>query len=133
MLPEVAEAGDRRGPHRFVAMGRQLLADPDLVNKLSAGTSELCRPCINCYVCVQENFFDDTPLCAVNPAPGQRVLLPLLLTRPASTSSSWAPPGGERARVLAERGHRVTVLDKSDRLGGTFWFSTLTTPTTSGC
>jgi NADPH-dependent 2,4-dienoyl-CoA reductase/sulfur reductase-like enzyme len=38
------------------------------------------------------------------------------------------PAGLEAARVLTERGHRVTVLDKADRLGGTMWFSTLTTP-----
>ncbi len=34
----------------------------------------------------------------------------------------------EAARVATERGHRVTLLDKTDRLGGTLWFSTLTTP-----
>lgn len=130
MLPEVGEKMISEGRTDFVAMGRQLLADPGLVNKLKAGRSEQVRPCINCYVCVQENFWDDTPLCAVNPALGNEALLPF----PTTTARKHvvvvgAGPGGmETARVAAERGHRVTLLDKTDRLGGTLWFSTLTTP-----
>lgn len=130
VLPEVGEKAISEGTADFAAMGRQLLADPDLVNKLKAGTPENVRPCINCYVCVQENFWDDTPLCAVNPALGNEKLLPLT---PTTTSKHivvvGAGPGGlETARLARERGHRVTVLDKSDRLGGTLWFSSLTTP-----
>ncbi|NHE64048.1 FAD-dependent oxidoreductase [Rhodococcus sp. D-46] len=130
MLPEVGEKMIAEGRTDFAAMGRQLLADPQLVNKLKDGVPERVRPCINCYVCVQENFWDETPLCAVNPALGNEALLPFVRTStPKHIVVVGAGPGGlETARVAAERGHRVTVLDKSDRLGGTLWFSSLTTP-----
>ncbi|MQW75752.1 FAD-dependent oxidoreductase [Nocardioides sp. dk4132] len=130
MLPEVAEKALAKGQIDYAAMGRQLLADPELPNKIRDGRFAEVRPCINCYLCVAENFFDDTPFCAVNPALGNETLLPL---KPASATKHvvvvGAGPGGlESARVLTERGHRVTVIDKSDRLGGTMWFSTMTTP-----
>lgn len=130
MLPDISEKAIADGRIDFAAMGRQLLADPELPNKLRAGKPEQVRPCINCYLCVAENFFDDTPFCAVNPALGNEKLLPL---KPASASKhivvvGAGPAGLESARVLTERGHRVTVVDKSDRLGGTMWFSTMTTP-----
>jgi 2,4-dienoyl-CoA reductase-like NADH-dependent reductase (Old Yellow Enzyme family)/NADPH-dependent 2,4-dienoyl-CoA reductase/sulfur reductase-like enzyme len=130
VLPEVGDKAIAEGKADFAAMGRQLLADPQLVNKLKAGTPERVRPCINCYVCVQENFWDGTPLCAVNPALGNETMLPLVRTAtPKHVVVVGAGPGGlEVARVASERGHRVTVLDKSDRLGGTLWFSSLTTP-----
>lgn len=129
MLPEISETAIDDGKADFVAMGRQLLADPDLPNKLRAGTPEQVRPCINCYLCVNENFFDDTPFCAVNPALGNETLLPLTPapTRQHTVVVGAGPAGLEAARVLTERGHRVTVLDKADRLGGTMWFSTMTT------
>ena len=130
MLPEVAEKAIDDDKVDFAAMGRQLLADPNLPNKLAAGTPERVRPCINCYLCVAENFFDDTPFCAVNPALGNEPLLPLTPapTREHIVVVGAGPAGLESALVLTERGHCVTVLDKADRLGGTMWFSSLTTP-----
>ena len=129
MLPELSEQAIAGGKTDYVAMGRQLLADPELPNKLRAGTPEQVRPCINCYLCVNENFFDDTPFCAVNPALGNETLLPLTpAPRSQHTVVVGAGPAGlEAALVLTHRGHRVTVLDKADRLGGTMWFSTMTT------
>jgi 2,4-dienoyl-CoA reductase-like NADH-dependent reductase (Old Yellow Enzyme family)/thioredoxin reductase len=130
VLPEVAEEMIAAGDCDFVSMGRQLLAEPDLVNKLKAGRRKSVRPCINCYVCVEQNFFDGTPKCAVNPALGNESLsvLPRLDAPRRVVVVGGGPAGLEAARVAAERGASVTLLEKGDRLGGTVWFSQLTTP-----
>ncbi len=130
ILPEVAEEMLAAGECDFVSMGRQLLADPNLVNKLRAGDPKSVRPCINCYVCVEQNFFDGAPKCAVNPALCNESLA---MMSKASTSKhvvvvGGGPAGMEAARIAAERGHRVTLLEASSRLGGTAWFSQFTTP-----
>jgi NADPH-dependent 2,4-dienoyl-CoA reductase/sulfur reductase-like enzyme len=114
----------------FVSMGRQLLADPDTVAHLEAGRPELVRPCINCNTCVAENFWDATPVCAVNARLGRHHELDLAPAAPARTVVvvGGGPAGMEAARVAALRGHRVTLLEASPRLGGTARFSALTTP-----
>lgn len=130
LLPEVADEMIAAGDCDFVSMGRQLLADPDLVNKLRAGRRRSVRPCINCYVCVEQNFFDGTPKCAVNPALGNESLARLApIDRAEHVLVIGGGPGGmEAARVAAERGALVTLVEKGPRLGGTVWFSQLTTP-----
>jgi 2,4-dienoyl-CoA reductase-like NADH-dependent reductase (Old Yellow Enzyme family)/thioredoxin reductase len=130
ILPEVGEDLLSSGGADFIAMGRQLLADPDLVNKLKSGRPETVRPCINCYVCVEQNFWDGVPVCAVNPALGDEQAAEF---QPASRAHhvvvvGGGPAGMESARVARMRGHRVTLLESSDRLGGSAWFSQLTTP-----
>ncbi len=130
ILPEVAEEMLAAGECDFVAMGRQLLADPDLVVKLREGRSASVRPCINCYVCVEQNFYDEPPRCAVNPALGHEDLAAL---PPADDAKhvvvvGGGPAGMEAARIATERGHRVTLIEAADRVGGTAWFSQLTTP-----
>jgi 2,4-dienoyl-CoA reductase-like NADH-dependent reductase (Old Yellow Enzyme family)/NADH dehydrogenase FAD-containing subunit len=132
ILPELAEEMIEAGDCDFVSMGRQQLADPELVGKLSTGRRAEIRPCINCYVCVEQNFFDSPPRCAVNPALGNEARGSLTSTR-ASTPRhvvviGGGPAGMELARVAARRGHRVSLLERSGRLGGTAWFSQLTTP-----
>ena len=52
----------------FVAMGRQLLADPELPNNLINNTPEKIRPCINCFVCVEQNFWNGKTDSTVNPS-----------------------------------------------------------------
>ncbi len=114
----------------LIAMGRQLLADPDLPLRLAAGRPDLVRPCINCFVCVAQNFWSARPVCAVNARLGHYDDPP---AGPADFRRhivvvGGGPGGMEAARVAAERGHRVTLLEKSRRLGGTALFSALTTP-----
>ncbi len=130
MLPEVADEMIAAGECDFVSMGRQLLADPELVNKIRAGRRRSVRPCINCYVCVEQNFFDGNPKCAVNPALcNEKVAVTTPIARAGHVVVIGAGPGGmEAARVAAERGAKVTLIEKGGRLGGTMWFSQLTTP-----
>ncbi len=130
VLPALGEELIASGGADFVAMGRQLLADPDLVGKLRDGRAASVRPCINCYVCVEQNFWDGVPVCAVNPALGNETLLPFptVASRRHVVVVGGGPGGMEAARVAAERGHRVTLVEKGDRLGGSAWFSQLTTP-----
>ena len=132
LLPEVAEEMLVAGECDFVSMGRQQLADAELVHKLATGQRGSIRPCINCYVCVEQNFFEAAPRCAVNPSLGNESATAAQI-RPATTRQhvvvvGGGPGGMETARIAAQRGHRVTLLDRSDRLGGTMWFSQLTTP-----
>ncbi|MBM3660420.1 MAG: FAD-binding protein, partial [Actinobacteria bacterium] len=130
IMPEQAEAILHDGVCDFVAMGRQLLADADLPNRLAAGRPDLVRTCINCYVCVAENFWDGAPVCAINADLGHYDRPPV---EPAAAPRhvvvvGGGPGGMETARVAADRGHRVTLLEKAPRLGGTARFSALTTP-----
>jgi len=127
--PESAESLLRDGTADFVSMGRQLLADPTLPARLDAGRPDLVRPCINCLVCVAENFWGAVPRCAVNPQLGREAPVPEPTDRPRRVVVVGAGPAGlECARVAAERGHRVTLLERETRLGGTARLSALTTP-----
>ncbi|HYN33563.1 MAG TPA: FAD-dependent oxidoreductase [Ilumatobacteraceae bacterium] len=132
LLPELADEMVATGDCDFVSMGRQQLADPELVNKLASGRRAAVRPCINCYVCVEQNFFDSPPRCAVNPALGHEERV-VAVSSPTDAPRhivviGGGPAGMEFARLAAGRGHRVTLLERGDRLGGTTWFSQLTTP-----
>jgi 2,4-dienoyl-CoA reductase-like NADH-dependent reductase (Old Yellow Enzyme family)/thioredoxin reductase len=130
ITPDAAEQVLADGDADFIAMGRQLLADPQLAKHLIDGRPELVRPCINCMVCVAENFWDSTPVCAVNARLG-RPDAPAI--EPAGSPRRIAivgagPAGLEAARVAAGRGHDVTVFERSDHVGGTARFSAVTTP-----
>ena len=128
--PIDAERIITRGNADFVSMGRQLLADSDLVQHLNADRPDLVRPCINCFVCVAQNFWSGKPVCAVNAQLGHYdEPSPLPASAPRHVVVIGGGPGGmECARVAAGRGHQVTLLEASQRLGGSTRFSALTTP-----
>ncbi len=54
--PKVGDRSIAAGDFDFLAMGRKLLADPDLPNKLSSAEEKLVRPCIYCYVCASAKY-----------------------------------------------------------------------------
>lgn len=125
--PQSGEAALKRGDCDFIAMARKLLADPELPNKLINGQENTIRPCIYCYVCVSQIFINERVKCAVNPMTGHEfeyVISPALTAKHIVIIGA-GPAGMEAARVAALRGHRVTLLERSDRLGGTLFFAGL--------
>ncbi|MBF4554493.1 FAD-dependent oxidoreductase [Pseudomonas sp. p50] len=128
--PEVGESAIAAQHCDFIAMGRKLLADPQLPNKLLSGQVQAVRPCIYCYVCVSQIFINERVKCAVNPQTGheaERIIGPVSTAQHIAVIGG-GPAGLEAARVAALRGHRVTLFERSDRLGGTLFFAALAYP-----
>lgn len=128
--PVLAERALAEGRADFVAMARPLLADPDLPRKLATGRADRVRRCISCENCIdslEQRFSVD---CAVNARCGRELeLLPTPVVRPRHLVVVGGGPGGlEAARVAADRGHRVTLLERSRRLGGALVWASVVHP-----
>ncbi len=121
--PEDAVALLEEGNVDFVNFGRALIADPYLPVKLQKGHPEDIRPCLRCNeYCIGRIWNDHTKLgCAVNAQAMEEVRFALKKTAsPKNVVVVGAGPAGlEAARVAAIEGHKVTVLEKRDYLGGT--------------
>ncbi|WP_339678320.1 FAD-dependent oxidoreductase [uncultured Zhongshania sp.] len=118
----IAERHIAAGDFDFVAMGRKLLADPELPNKLLAGREDTVRPCIYCYVCVSQIFINEPMFCAVNPGTGREAELGQIVATKAARRIlvvGGGPAGMEAARVLSLRGHQVSLWERDKVLGGT--------------
>ena len=118
--PELAEEVLASGDADFVAMGRQLLADPDLPHKLATGERDDIRPCIYQYRCIHNIFVNESVRCAVNAATaeGDEDRAPAAATPRHVLVIGAGPAGMETARLLVESGHRVTLADAATELGG---------------
>ncbi len=128
--PETADRLIRDGKADLVSFGRKLLADPEMPNKLASGRSKTIRPCVYCYTCVAQAFFDKPVRCAVNPEAGKEAERSELVRSAAAQRKrvlvvGGGPAGMEAARVAALRGHEVTLVEKSGKLGGTLRFAAL--------
>lgn len=120
--PDEAEAVLAGGAADFVAMGRKLLADPELPNKLAAGRVDDVRPCLYQYRCIGNIFLRTRIGCVVNPEVGREDTFeadaPSLAGRRVLVVGG-GPAGMETAWRLAGRGAEVMLWEGSDRLGGT--------------
>ena len=119
--------GDRAigdGQVDFIAMGRKLLADPALPNKLLNGGA--VRPCIYCYTCISAIYMGGAVRCAVNTDLGRESERVEAKAAPSHVVVIGGGPGGmEATRQLRGAGHRVTLIERAERLGGTLRFAGL--------
>lgn len=104
----------------IIGLGRQLLTDPYYPEKIRTGRMDEIRPCLGCHEGCLGRIGHGPVSCAVNPACGREKIYGLV---PAHKIKKFlviggGPSGMESARVLAERGHKVILCEKSGELGG---------------
>ena len=117
--PDDAERVIADGSADFVAMGRKLLADPDLPAKLLDGRLDDVRPCIYQYRCIGNIFLGKSVACVVNPATGRGDATVATTNTPKRVLVIGGGPAGmEAARRLAAMGHDVSLWEAAARLGG---------------
>lgn len=121
MTPESALEAVEAGKIDYAMLGRGLIADPEFVNKLRKDREEDLRPCLQCNQFCIGNALKGLPItCAINAqAMGEKLYQIKKTDKPKNVVVVGGGPGGmEAARVAAEAGHKVTLYEKSDKLGG---------------
>lgn len=107
----------------FVSMCRPLMADPDMPRKYAENRPEDRRPCLRCNTCMKHLFIPKPIFCAINPMSAMTSELKDGLVPKAPVKKKVAivggGPGGIQAmQTLLDRGHDVTLYEKTGQLGG---------------
>jgi len=121
--PAVAREALESGQADLIGLGRPFLADPDWVRKTEQGDEEAILLCAACHQgCLAELRKGHGTGCAFNPLTGREseVRIEKTATPRKVMVAGGGPAGLETAIVAAERGHRVTLCEQEDVLGGQF-------------
>lgn len=107
----------------MVGMTRAHIADPHIVAKVMAGQEHRIRPCVGATYCLDRIYEGGEALCIHNAATGREATIPHVIARAEGPARrvvvvGAGPAGLEAARVAAERGHGVTVLEAASLAGG---------------
>lgn len=123
--PEMAETFIREGYADFVGMARSFIADPDWAYKAEHGMAEDIRPCIRCIRCMDSNGITGVGECTVNPRRIWYQEFPR--TMPVKEKKvaviGGGPAGLAAAAELGNKGHQVTLFERSGKLGGRLSFA----------
>lgn len=120
-MPDVAESVLADGCADLVSMARPFLADPHFVLKAEQGRADEIAPCIACnQACLDHTFQGKISSCLVNPRACFETELTLERTDAPKTVAvvGAGPAGMSTAIAAAQRGHKVTVFDRADEVGG---------------
>ena len=125
--PYTAEKIIADGKADIVALGRALIADPQFPNKAKEGKSNEITPCIRCTSCFTDYVVKKNVCCTVNPRFSRELRLDYeyrAVPTPKNVVVIGGGPAGMRAAIAAaDRGHQVTLIEKSNRLGGMLQFA----------
>ena len=123
-IPDVATARHaiKSGILDMVGMTRAHMADPHVVRKIMTGRESDIRPCVGATYCLDRIYQGGEALCIHNAATGRELSMPHDIPTTDNVRNvvivGAGPAGLEAARVCAERGHRITVLEAQDHAGG---------------
>ncbi len=113
------------GQADLIEIGRGMFADPAIADKALCGRADDITPCIRCYECFGNTMTTEMARCTVNPHQGQQIyghqdekkaeVIKNILV------AGGGPAGMQAAITAAKRGHKVTLVEKADKLGGNLY------------
>lgn len=122
--PNQAQRILEQGYVDFVGMTRAHIADPHLIAKIKLNQVDQIRQCVGANYCIDRQYMGLDVLCIQNAATSREYMgLPHIIEKSAGPRRrvvvvGGGPGGMEAARVAAERGHQVTLVERASELGG---------------